>query len=313
MPTRTGFFSQAFLRHRENLKTESRLARNSLNVEKVPLARYATHPPTDPGPTCAYGIRVFYQAGALRFPDFTLQLFERQESNPTNLEQQSVSYRFFVYDAAGVQLPGSVAFTTYDLANGRSFRVGKKTYVAEMFFSTANPNVGSGVERYLPLREGELIVWDESTARSGNTRLLAAWNSAEADRSGLTFAAGTPVALGIFQNTLMTMGDEWRRPSALDAPLTVTHSARIVYPDELSGSGLIARLSGAIFVNADGTVDHAHVISSNTDRFNQAANSALKQWRFSVPKKNGQAVKALVSFTWAISEPVSESIQLSLK
>ena len=290
----------------------SRLAGNSLKAEKISLVRYATRPPTGPVVTCDYGIRTFYQAGVLRFPDFTLQLFEREESNSFDLEKQFTSYRFFVYDAAGVQLPGSVAFSTYDLANGRAFRVAEKTYVAEMFFSTANQNTGSPVGRHLPLREGELIVWNESTARRGNTKLLAVWNSAEPGRSSV-LAAGTPVALGIFHSTLATNAAEWLRPSDLDNPLTVSRSVQIVYPDDLSGSGFIAHLSGAILVNVDGTVDQAHIIDSNTNRFNQPAYSALKQWRFSIPQKNGRAVKAVVPFTWTIFEPVSDSIRLSLK
>lgn len=295
----------------------SGLAVGSLNVGKVSLARDEESVPAAGAVECNYGSRYSYRGGVLEYPDFSVRLVEREEQIAFDVHNSAVTYRFLVYDHAGNRIDQGFEFCTYGLANGRRFEVGGTSYFAEMFATTAPSHEHEVQSRggCIPLREGELIVWDESTARAANARILPALSEMSVQTEWTNtrvFAAGAPLE-GSFTGDYMWAANVWGEYSRLDAPLTAIQRTKIVYPQVLSGSGFVGHVHGILFVNQDGSVDHAVTNWGNELMFQVPSQTALAQWRFSPPMKNSQPVKALLSFDWDICEPTPDVPQIRFR
>jgi hypothetical protein len=295
----------------------SRLAADSLKVEKVSLAGDDESVPTTGAVECNYGSRVSCREGVLKYPDFSLRLVECEERNAFDIHQSAVAYRFLLYDHAGNRIHEGFEFDTYGFSNGRRFEVGGKGFFAEMFATTA-PSREHEVQSHgicIPLREGELIVWDEPTATAANGRILPAWSEKNVQpewRRSRVFAAGAPLE-GAFTGTYMWGANDWCEYSKLDAPPTVLRRINVIYPQVLSGSGFVGHVHGILFVNQDGSVDRAITNGGNERLFQTPSQAALAQWRFSPPMKNSRPVKAVLSFDWDICEPIPDVPQIKFR
>ena len=288
----------------------SRLVADSLVTERVALIGDERLIRSAGAIKCAYGSRANFQGVLLGYLDFSVRLAERDLSNPFDGRAASVVYRFQVFDRSGNRTKYAFDFTTDSLAEGCMFEVEGEYFFAEMFATTASLSGPEGLSRRpcIPLREGEIILWDEETARSRNPSILPAWAymKTHTERPGAkAFAGGVPL-LGWFTGTYFWSGDEWCEYTRLDAPPAVLHRVNMVYPPALSGSGFVAHMHGMIFVKQDGSVDHAITTWGNEELFQAPSQVALAKWQFSPPSKNGKPTKAVASFDWVISEPLPE-------
>lgn len=130
-----------------------------------------------------YGRRVRYSYGVLHYPEFIVRFDKRVEYRPPGTNLYSISYLFDVLDKKEKKVAGfefgfsGLAITT------ATFEVSGKTFVAELTYTTA----GQPVPREVPpkqngeLAEDEIVVWDESTARTGNLQLLEFWKKNDAN------------------------------------------------------------------------------------------------------------------------------------
>ncbi|MBL9217172.1 MAG: energy transducer TonB [Opitutaceae bacterium] len=249
----------------------------------------------------AYSERVIPGRGVLSYPDFFLQLQQRTDLNPPEGAERSLSLYFLVFDSQGRE--SRFFFTSRDLANGRAFTFGDQIYFAEMYSTTAGTPAGS--PSVLPLREGELIIWNQSTATAGNPRIASVWTEhpPHPDRPATWFAAGVPLQGGFTGTYMIGRAEDTCRFADLDLPIVPLQRAPAIYPPALAGSGFVGHVGGYLIIKEDGSVDQAVTTSGNEGRFQSATQQALKQWRFSPPTKGGKPVKALVSFEWTVSEP----------
>jgi hypothetical protein len=291
------------------------LAGDSLRVERVSVASYDKVPPSVGAAECAYGLRVYYGEGPLKYPDFTVRLVSREETDSIDVRESALSYGFAVFDHAGKRT--GFQFSTSSLANGCRFEAGGATYFAEMFFSTAASNGHPGLGVHIPLGAGELIVWNEATARSANTTILSAWNGkddAPGHARATRFAAGTPLPISMFTGDYMIgNSNDWCDYSKLDAPPVIMRKVRIVYPEALAGSGFIGHVGGYLLVNPDGSIDQAVTTYGNEPMFQAPSQAAVAQLRFTPPMKNSKPVKALMNFYWDIREPNLETTEIVFK
>lgn len=290
------------------------VARDSLRVEKVAVVDDDKVAPVAGTLECAYGSRVFFGVGPLKYPDFTVLLTSREETDTIDVRTSAVSYQFAVFDHTGKRT--FFRFSTSNLANGCRFEAGGSNYFAEMFFTTAvpqgNPSLG---EVNIPLGSGELIVWNEESAKVANPRILSAWNGNN-DSPGhvraTRFAAGVPLQSMFTGTYVIGNSNDWCEYSKLDVPLAATRKARIVYPKALSGSGFIGRVGGYLLVNPDGSIDQA-VATYGNELFQAPSQAALAQLRFTPPRKGSKPVKALVNFSWDIREPNLDTTEIVFK
>lgn len=250
----------------------------------------------------AYGERVSPGRRVLSFPDFFVQIQQRGELNPTEVADRNVSYYFLVLDGKGQE--ARFSFYSQDLANGRAFTISEQIYFAEMYSTTAGTTAGASPS-VIPLRDGELVIWNHSAAIAGNPRINPTWTTHQprSDRPATWFAAGVPLAGGFTGTYMIGNADETCRFADLDQPIVPLRRVAATYPTELVGSGFVAHVGGFLIVKADGSVDQAVTTSGNENRFQSATSQALSQWKFSPPTKEGKPVKALVSFEWTVSEP----------
>ena len=278
------------------------LAPQTLEAVTVSVARGEDLDSSVPLVECRYGARAFYRGDVLRYPDFKIRWLARTETNPTDINAAFVRHEFYVYDVAGKRSDfGNLNFDTSGLANGCSFEVGGATYFAELFFTTAA--IADRANARLPLREGEFIVWNEESARSGNPTILSAWS--EPSKRSRVFAAGVPLT-GMFTGTYMWDANEAVKLGDLDTPVRAIRTTKLVYPAAFAGTGFIGHVGGMIFVNPDGRVDRAVTNHGNELAFKNPTQKALIGWQFTPPMKDGQPVKAWLSFDWDVSEPTPD-------
>jgi hypothetical protein len=88
--------------------------------------------------------------------------------------------------------------------------------------------------------------------------------------------------------------------SQLDAPPTITPTSKMKYPSQLA-HGFIGRVFGYAIILPDGSVDHIEVLSWNNERFHAPASEYVRTWKFSVPRKNGRPVPAMINFEFLIA------------
>lgn len=124
-----------------------------------------------------YGRRVRYSDGVLHYPEFIVRYDKRVEYRPPGTNLYAISYLFDVLDNKEKKV-AEFEFNFSGLAmTTATFEVSGKTFVAELTYTTA----GQPMPREVPpkqngeLAEGEIVVWDESTARTGNLQLLEFW------------------------------------------------------------------------------------------------------------------------------------------
>jgi hypothetical protein len=209
-------------------------------------------------------------------------------------------------------------FTTVDMANGCSFSIGGATYFAEMFFTTANPpdSPRERAEFKIPLKSGELIIWNERMAKSDNPRILAAWDiqQLKGDVRATRFASGTPLPVSMFTGTyLIGNSNTYCEYNKLDRPPVVIRNVEIQYPPSLSGSGFVGHVGGYLIVNEDGTVAQAITTYGDEPMFQKPSQLAVSQLRFTPPTKDSKATMALIKFSWVITEPRTDTSVIVFK
>jgi len=80
----------------------------------------------------------------------------------------------------------------------------------------------------------------------------------------------------------------------LDAPPRLLVPVRPIYPLKAKQRGIEGYVDIEFEIEADGTVNTVEVVGSQpSEVFEEAACSAARRWRFSVPLKDGEAVKVL--------------------
>jgi hypothetical protein len=94
--------------------------------------------------------------------------------------------------------------------------------LAEMFSTTAvaSTNVSDDHRVSIPLKSGELIVWDQSTAWLKNPRLMTVFGEKSPDQPSQHFAGGAPIRGG--QPTKTRLNFSW----AIGEPNCDTSSVR---------------------------------------------------------------------------------------
>ncbi len=259
---------------------------------------------------CEFGARVNFAHRVLRYGGFSVVLSEREEVNPFDPIGSYARYEFRVYEPGGVPA-GGFQFETSGLANGCSFEVQGRTYCAEMFSTTAQLGGEAGEQgrALVPLRPGELIIWDEATARMANQRILPAWQARAEDAPwrSVRFAAGIRLTSRFTGTYMIGNSDSWCEYAKLDAPPLVVSRTRLVYPSSLSGSGFVGRVHGFLIVRSDGSVERAQTTDGNEQMFREPSQASLSRWRFSSPLKDSRPVRALLHFDWEISEPATDT------
>jgi hypothetical protein len=127
-----------------------------------------------------YGKRIHYVDGVLEYPDFSVRFLKREEYRPPGTRLLATTYSFDVLGKKEDRIAGFAFVMSGTYENARAFEVGGKMFVAEMFYSSAGqpvpPKAGGA------MREEEIVIWDESTARSGNPQLLEFWKKKEANQ-----------------------------------------------------------------------------------------------------------------------------------
>ena len=293
------------------------LSDDGLKMLRVPLAIDGKADSTTEVVKCSYGSRVFFARGLLTYPDFTARLVSREERDATDVRTASTSYMFSVLDRAGNR--AGFQFDTLNMANGCSFSIGGATYFAEMFFTTAHPpeSTTERADFKIPMKSGELIVWNESLAKSDNPKILAAWNAPQGNSGGsraTRFASGTPLPISMFTGTYMIGNSKsYCEYKKLDCPSMVIRNVQIEYPLSLSGSGFVGHVGGYLIVNEDGSVAEAITTFGDEPMFQKPSQFAVSQLRFTPPTKDSRPTKALILFSCAIMEPRTDTTSLVFK
>ena len=293
------------------------LSDDALTVRDVPLATDGKAESTENAVDCFYGSRVFFARGSLRYPDFTARLVSREERDPTDVRTASTTYMFSVRNQSGNRT--GFQFTTVDMANGCSFSIGGDTYFAEMFFTTANPpdSPREMAAFQIPMKSGELIIWNERLAKSDNPRILAAWDTQQVksgDVRATRFASGTPLPISMFTGTYMIgNSNSYCEYKKLDRPPMVIRNVEIQYPPSLSGSGFVGHVGGYLIINEDGTVAEAITTYGDEPMFQKPSQSAVSQLRFTPPTKDSKPTRALINFSCVITEPRTDTTALVFK
>jgi hypothetical protein len=296
---------------------EHRLSDDGLKMFVVPLAVDENGQAITGAVKCSYGSRVFFARGSLTFPDFTVRLVSREERDLTDVRTASTSYMFSVLDRSGNRT--GFRFDTVTMANGSSFAFGGTTYFAEMFFTTANPpgSTTGRVDFKIPMKTGELIVWNESLAKLDNPKILTAWDAPQTSSGGsraTRFASGTPLPISMFTGTYMIGNSKsYCEYKKLDYPPTVVRNVQIEYPPALSGSGFVGHVGGYLIVNEDGSIAEAITTYGDEPMFQKSSEAAVRQLRFTPPIKDSKATKALISYSCAIMEPMTDTTALVFK
>lgn len=276
---------------------QTRLKPGSLQLEQVTVLGDDRDAHAD-GVVRRYGRRARIYSGTLNYPDFSVVLVSRTE----NCRSKSVRYEFKAYAAAG---PGvRFSFDTYSMANGCRFTVNGTVYLAEMFSTTAvaSPNVSGDQRASITLKSGELIVWNQSTARLENPRLGPAFEKKSPDQPSQYFAGGAPIESG-FTGTYFMPPQSGCPYAELDAPLRVLKDVPVNYPIQFSGSGYVGEVHGFLIVDTDGTVTGATTAHGNDISFQAPSAQAIRAMRFTPPTRGGQPTKPRLNFSWTIGEP----------
>jgi hypothetical protein len=88
----------------------------------------------------------------------------------------------------------------------------------------------------------------------------------------------------------------------LDVTPIVIPLGAVEYPADLIGSGYIGSVGVMASVKEDGGVNWVLVSDGNDRRFAEPVRLALKDWRFSIPRKNARPVPAFIKLRIFISE-----------
>ena len=279
---------------------------NSLEVERVSVLSDERSAPNT-ATQRSYGDRADISAAAARYTDMTVVLVSRSENYRPNPNLPSVT---FTFKAHGVSSPGdSFSFTTYNFANGTTFDVGGKTYLAEMFSTTATePATGSKTKaKDLSLDPIEIVVWSPETARERNPRIISSFSYGIAERYPTRkLAAGVRLSGGFTSSIVIGVKNDpkngWANLDELDAPLEVLYDSLAVYPSKFSGSGLIGNVGGYLFVQPDGTVGFANATHGDEKSFAEPCEMALRSMHFYIPMRAGWPTKVLLNFSWSLTE-----------
>jgi len=89
-----------------------------------------------------------------------------------------------------------------------------------------------------------------------------------------------------FGTSIKTLSEE----DAYEAPRLV-QNVTPSYPDEAIKRGVSGRVSVGVIIDKEGLVSTAKIISSSDPVFEMAALEAVRQWRFTPAKKNGNLIK----------------------
>jgi len=99
----------------------------------------------------------------------------------------------------------------------------------------------------------------------------------------------------------------------LDRPPMVIRNVEIQYPPSLSGSGFVGHVGGYLIVNQNGAVAEAITTYGDERMFQNPSQSAVRQLRFTPPTKDSKPTRALINFSWVISEPRTDTTALVFK
>ena len=89
---------------------------------------------------------------------------------------------------------------------------------------------------------------------------------------------------------------------SLDLPPFVIPLGAPQYPSELRGTGIVGRIGVMASVTKEGNVHWVVATNRNDCHFKEPVLRAIKDWRFSTPLQNANAVAAFVRFTVVVSE-----------
>lgn len=123
-----------------------------------------------------FGVRARFDAGILQYSGFTVSFNQKTELFRTG-QPPWVIRTFEVLKDGHLTIGGDVVFNSEERVNGRRFDVDGQIYVAELYYSTAGLKEGEVVPLSARLADGEIVIWDEATAKSGNVRLWKIWQN----------------------------------------------------------------------------------------------------------------------------------------
>jgi TonB family protein len=89
----------------------------------------------------------------------------------------------------------------------------------------------------------------------------------------------------------------------LDAPLHPIYRAAPVYPAELRSEAASGQALVEFMIDRDGRARMSHVISASHEEFGWAAATAVEQWVFDPPRRDGKAVDVRVRIPFNFSPP----------
>ena len=286
----------------------SQLKPDSLEIEQVRVLADDLGSSSE-GKMGRYGRRNDIYSGPIKYPDLTVVLVSRTE-NHLSRPSPSTRYEFKAYagSAPGVRF----SFDTYGLVNGCRFTVNGTDYFAEMFSTTAVDSLNTRDQRTsIPLKSDQLIVWDLSTARLKNPRIVPVLEDKSPHQFLGYFAGGAPVGNG-FTGTYLTFKD-WSSYAELDSPLAVLKDAPIAYPIQFAGSGYVGHVHGYLTVEEDGTVKDAIATHGSDNSFQGPSAEAIRSMRFTPPKRGVKPTKTRLNFSWAIAEPDGDTTSVQFE
>lgn len=119
----------------------------------------------------AYGERASYSGAVIRYPDFSLKFIEKREKQGSG--PFYTAYVFHLLDKKDSKKIGEVTFVMSGLYDCPDFVLAGKKYIMEMFDTTSDepyplaiPGKSSG-----EMKEDEVLIWDEPTAKQRNPNL----------------------------------------------------------------------------------------------------------------------------------------------
>jgi hypothetical protein len=111
------------------------------------------------------GQRANYENTTIFYPDFAVRFINKIE-HKAGKEPAYTEYRFLIFDRETLIEIGSFTFVMAGAYDYPDFTLRGKRYAVEMFTTMSTTEKHS-----VPLKKGELILWDSDTAKTSNPRL----------------------------------------------------------------------------------------------------------------------------------------------
>lgn len=285
-PGKRGDYSFALARHSHRLEPQKYL------FDRTSVLGLPTRP-------AAFGVRINFPGAVLQYPGLSIAFTYSRE----NLHWPGAEQKLYVFDAydSEEKKACSFRFDTSSHVNGALLTVAGVNYFAEMLFSTGNSVPGE--TGFIDLSDIEVIVWDLATAKAHNpiaARIIE--HPAMAYGREINAYVGGQPAGTTFTGTYFL--DQSLSGAELDGLPLLLSKLRLVLPKNYVGTSLVAHIHGYVEIDESGNVQSALATHGSADELQPAVQEALRQAKFTIPKKNGSPVKARLSFEWTIAEPI---------